>query len=167
MRHAMLAVPIATVAAGLCSACTTGESPEPEAGTFEWTTFTNETVGFRMEVPDLYEADEEAGGHAALFRWRRGVPVKTYWSTAEESRHRGLWYGESAVGVATLGGIEGDRYEYSHCDGPLCSRMVSFVVPWRGRQLALEFRSDGELNATNRHILQSFAFLPLKAAADP
>lgn len=154
-------------AVALAVACTVGEPPEPEAGSYEWTTYTNEAAGFTMEVPDVYGPYEQAGGRAVLFRWARDVPVKAYWTTATEAEHRGLWFGESPAGAATLGGLDGDRYEYTHCDGPVCSRMVSFVVPWRGRQLALEFRSDGELNATNRRIQDSFTLQRTEAAARP
>ncbi|MGD8494565.1 MAG: hypothetical protein PVF05_00140 [Gemmatimonadales bacterium] len=140
----------------LAAACTSCAAPGPEAGTFGWESYTNHAAGFTMEVPDVYAPDEEGSGNAVLFRWKRGVPVKAYWTTAEEAAHRGLWFGESSVGPAKLGGVEGRRYEYRHCDGPFCSRMVSFVIPWRGRELGLEFRSDGPLNATNRRILESF-----------
>lgn len=144
----------ATLALALV-ACSSGP-PELEAGTFGWESYANGAVGFTMEIPDVYEPEEEGSGNAVLFRWKRGVPVKAYWTTAEEAAHRGLWFGESPVGTATLDGVEGRRYEYRHCDGPFCSRMVSFVIPWRGRVLGLEFRSDGPLNATNRRILESF-----------
>lgn len=151
----------------LATGCTVDEPPEPEADSYEWTTYTNDAAGFKIEIPDVYGPTEEAGGRAVLFRWSRGVPVKAYWTTATEAGHRGLWFDESPAGAATLGGLDGDRYEYTHCDGPVCSRMVSFVVPWRGRQLALEFRSDGELNATNRRILDSFTLLQTETAASP
>jgi len=167
MRSTYPEIGMMALAATLSAGCTVSELPEPEAGTYEWTTYTNEAAGFTMEVPNVYDAREEAGGRAALFRWDGGVPVKTYWTTAEEAEHRGLWFEEAPAGRATLGGVDGQRYEYDHCDGPICSRMVSFVVPWQGRQLALEFRSDGELNATNRHILESFEVLQTEAAASP
>ena len=54
------------------------------------------------------------------------------------------------------------RYDYRHCDGPLCSRMTSFVITRRDRWLALEFRSEGNLNSVNRRILASFNLLPAK-----
>lgn len=152
--------PIALVAFLLAAACRMGEPPEPAEGTFEWTTYRNADVGYAVELPDLYRPDEEDGGRAVLFRSGDGVPVKVYWMTESEGDGRGLWFGESPVGVDSLAGFEARRYEYTHCDGPLCSRMVSFVIPHGERMLALEFRSDGPLTRTNERILRSFALAP-------
>jgi len=140
----------------LATACTMPDPPEPATGTFEWTTFENSAVGFELEVPDSYRPDVESGVHAVLFRSDTGVPVKVYWTTEAESRSRGLWFGEAPLGPTILAGREGLLYEYVHCDGPLCSRMKSYVIPFRSRHLALEFRSGGELHEVNRRILESF-----------
>jgi len=112
-----------------------------------------------MEIPDDYKADVESGGHAVLFRAERGVPVKVYWTTEADSGDRGLWFGEKPVGPTILAGREGQLFDYLHCDGPFCSRMKSYVIPFRGRYLALEFRSGGTLHEVNRRILESFRVL--------
>lgn len=136
--------------------CTMPDPPEPETGTFEWSTYENRTVGFALEIPGVYQAETQEDGHAVLFRADRGVPVKVYWMTEAEAEGRGLWFGKTAVQEIKLAGIEGQLYEYKHCDGPLCSTMKSYVVPLRGHHLALEFRSSGPLHEVNRHILDSF-----------
>ena len=140
----------------LVAGCTSPDPPEPEIGTFEWSSYENGTVGFALEFPSVYRAVTEADGRVVLFRTKRSVPVKVYWTTENESKGHGLWFGEIPVGNIVLAGHEGVLYEYSHCDGPFCSRMKSYVVPLRGRFLALEFRSSGALNEVNRHILDSF-----------
>lgn len=140
----------------LTIACTTPDPPSPAVGTFEWIAYQNDTVGFALEVPSSYRANIKADGHAWLFRGERGVPVKIYWTTALESKGHGLWFGEPPVREIALAGHNGQLYEYSHCDGPFCSRMKSYVVPLRGRFLALEFRSSGPLDDVNQHILDSF-----------
>jgi hypothetical protein len=61
-----------------------------------------------------------------------------------------------------LAGQPATRYDYRHCDGPLCSRMTSFVIPRGNRWLALEFRSKGDLNRVNRRILASFSLHPAR-----
>ena len=48
------------------------------------------------------------------------------------------------------------RYDCRHCDGPLCSRMTSSVITRGDRWLALESRSEGNLNRVNQRILASF-----------
>lgn len=161
-RSSMIAV-VALAPVG----CSVDAPPEPTAGTFEWTEYANEAAGFVMDVPDAYQPDEEPSGRSVLFRTDEGVPVKVYWITAEEGEGRGLWFGETPTGPARLGGLGASLYEYRHCDGPFCSRIVSYVVPHRGRHLALEFRSDGALNATNLRILESFRLASSEAGLLP
>jgi hypothetical protein len=136
--------------------CTMPDPVEPETGTFEWATYENNTVGFSLEYPGVYVAETQEDGNAVLFRAERGVPVKVYWTTEAEAEGNGLWFGKTPIGEVTLAGVAGQLYEYAHCDGPLCSTMKSYVVPWRGRFLALEFRSSGPLHEVNRHVLSSF-----------
>ena len=140
----------------LAIGCTMPDPPEPEAGTFEWATYENGTVGFVLEFPNTYRAETQEGGYSVLFRTDRGVPVKVYWTTEEESKGHGLWFGKTPIGEISLARHAGHLYEYTHCDGPLCSTMKSYVVPLRGRYLALEFRSAGRLHDVNRRILDSF-----------
>ena len=59
-------------------------------------------------------------------------------------------------GDVDLGGKTGKLYYYDHCDGPFCSRMTSYVIDHRGKQLGLEFRSEGELGEVNQMIAGSF-----------
>jgi len=139
--------------------CTTPDPTEPESGTFEWVTYENGAAGFALDVPSVYTADAQADGHTVLFRVDRGVPVKVYWTTEAESEGHGLWFGHTPVGEIVLSGLEGQSYEYIHCDGPFCSPMKSYVVPLRGRFLALEFRSSGPLHGVNQHILKSFTIM--------
>lgn len=140
----------------LLAACSAPDPQPPAVGTFEWVTYQNDSVGFSVEYPDAYTADTEDDGRSVFFRAERGVPVKVYWTSAREADGRGLWFGETPVGKITLSGHRGHLYEYSHCDGPFCSTMTSYVIPLRDRYLALEFRSEGPLHGVNRHILESF-----------
>ena len=61
-----------------------------------------------------------------------------------------------------LAGQPATRYDCRHCDGPLCSRMTSFVVPRGDRWLALESRSEGGLIRVNQRILASFSLHPAR-----
>jgi len=130
----------------------------PKEGTFEWTTYSNPTVGYTLRIPSIYVAHESKGGQAVVFRWQRRAPVKITFGNAKKARRRILWFGRESQGAIALGGRVGRRYLYTHCDGPFCSRMVAFVVPHRGRELTLEFRADGKLPAVYRTIVSSFAW---------
>lgn len=146
------------MAAWVLGTCTSAPPMPPTD--FEWTTWSNAAAGYALEIPDVYEPDVEDAGRAVFFRWDGTVPVKVYLSGAEAARNRGLWPGHEPTGEITLGGARGARYDYTHCDGPFCSRIASFVIEWRDEWLALEFRADGELHPVNRHILDSFVLLP-------
>lgn len=141
----------------------TCQSVAPEVTSdVEWKTWTNVAAGYSVEVPDVYEAVVRDGGNAVFFRWRKTATAKVYLTDLESARRHGLWADERATGAATLAGQPGTRYDYRHCDGPLCSRMTSFVIPRGDRWLALEFRSQGALSSVNQRILASFNLLPAK-----
>lgn len=127
---------------------------------FQWTTWTNVAAGYTVEVPDVYEADVEDSGNAVFFRWGGTVPTKIYLTDLESAQRSGLWVGNEPTGLTTLGAQPARRYDYMHCDGPFCSAMTSFVIERGNRWLALEFRSEGQLNAVNQRILDSFTVLP-------
>ena len=124
----------------------------PAEGSFEWTTYANEAVGYKMEIPDVYRIDEEGGGDAVYFRWDGRVPVKVYLTDERNGRRKGLWPGEDPSGPIELGGRPGQLYEYDHWDGPFNSAIRAYVVPHEGKELGLEFRSDEELHAVNQRM---------------
>lgn len=141
--------------AGLVAGCG-AEPPEPPVA-FQWTFWANPDIGYSLDVPDVYKAEMEDGGRSVLFRWRGRVPVKIYLSGMADAEQRGLWVGHEPAAEILLGGQAGLRYDYDHCDGPFCSRMAAFVIPWKGEWLALEFRTGAVLNEVNQAILESFA----------
>ena len=139
----------------------TCRSAAPEAPRdFEWITWSNVAAGYVLEVPNVYRAEVEDGGRTVFFRWSGTVPVKVYLTDLESAAGRGLWVGEEPSGESTLSGLPAVRYDYTHCDGPFCSRIASFVVSKDGEWLALEFRSERELHAVNQRILRSFETVP-------
>ena len=142
----------------------TCRSAAPEAPRdFEWVTWSNVAAGYALEVPDVYRAVVEDGGRTVFFRWSGTVPVKVYLTDLESAAGRGLWVDEPPSGESTLSGLPAVRYDYTHCDGPFCSRIASFVVPVDGQWLALEFRSERELNRVNQRIQRSFEIVPARA----
>ena len=145
---------LATILAG----CRHDAPPPPAEGSFEWTTYSNEAIGYTMSIPDVYRIDEEGDGEAVFFRRDGRVPVKVYLTDERNGRRTGLWPGEEPSGEIELDSRSGHLYEYDHWDGPFGSATRSYVVPHDGQELGLEFRSDGELHAINQQILDSFTF---------
>lgn len=150
---------LAVVSAVALAGCRQEAPPPPAEGSFEWAAYTNEAVGYTMDIPSVYQIDEEDGGEAVFLRWDGRVPVKVFLTDERNGRRNGLWPGEDPSGAITLGGRDGVLYEYDHWDGPFGSAMRSYVVPHAGKELGLEFQSDGDLHAVNARILGSFAFV--------
>jgi len=144
--------------APILAGCRHDAPPPPAEGSFAWTTYTNEAVGYTISIPDVYAIDEEGAGAGVFLRWDGRVPVKVYLTDERNGRRNGLWPGEEPSGEIELDGRAGHLYEYDHWDGPFGSAMRSYVVPHDGKELGLEFRSDGELHAVNQQILDSFTF---------
>jgi hypothetical protein len=142
----------------LVGACRHDPPLPPEEGSFGWTTYVNEAVGYEMAIPDVYRIDEENDGRGVFFRWDGRVPVKVYLTDERNGRRNGLWPGEDPSGEIELDGRAGLLYEYDHWDGPFGSAMTTYVVPHQGVELGLEFRAEGELHSVNQRILDSFAF---------
>ena len=54
-------------------------------------------------------------------------------------------------------GIPGRQYIYTHYDGPFGARMIAYVIPWRGKYLAVELRANGDPDAVQVEMVQRFA----------
>ena len=59
-----------------------------------------------------------------------------------------------------LAGQPATHCDYRQCGGPLRSRMTSLVILRLDRWLALEFRSEENLNRDNHRIPASFSLHP-------
>ena len=109
----------------------TCHSAVPEApNDFDWTTWSNAAVGYALEIPDVYRAQVDDGGHTVLFRWSGTVPVKVYFTDLESARGRGLRADEEPSFETSLAGLPAVRYlSLIHISEPtrldLASRMPS------------------------------------------
>ena len=117
------------------------ELPVPEPSEVRWTRYTNQEVGFWLELPSVYLPDVSPDGHSVLFRFRGTPLVHVTWTDEASARQRGLWARHDPVARIELGGRPGKQYIYNHFDGPLGMRTYAYVVPHRERFLALEFRT--------------------------
>jgi len=131
------------------------ELPRLDPATASWMTYEHEALGFSCELPREYRAETDEDG--VRFRFEGAPLVSISLTTRERAADRGLWGEHDPVGETELGGRPGALYRYEHYDGPFGMPVVSYVVPYRGRFLAVEFRNTG-LDAVDRRVLGSFRF---------
>jgi hypothetical protein len=102
---------------------------------------------------------EEFGDNNVLFRnGSDGVPILVRYSDEQEGRKRDIWFGHEAIEKITLAGHAGNKFIYTHHDGPFGARTVSYVVEHKGKFLGLEFRTPNDLNEIQQRVWASFKF---------
>ena len=127
--------------------------PQPQG----WREYRNDSLGVAFDVPDFFEMRDH-GDAAIVFRYNGANAVLLRFVDEKEGRRRGLWNGHPDAGAITLGGRAGKRYQYEHDDGPIWDRTEAYVVPYRGKELGLEFRTHHD-GAMRERMLASFRFL--------
>jgi hypothetical protein len=91
-----------------------------------WSTFSNWATSSLSAVLQL----EEFGDGSVLFRNRHGWrPFRALCRRAEQKRD--LWFGHGRRKI-NLAGRDGDKFIYSHHDGPF-TRTIVYVVAHRGK----------------------------------
>jgi hypothetical protein len=120
-----------------------------------WVSFAHAKIPYALRYPDLFQADQEQGG-STFFRYNCEVPVVVRFHDEKEGRKRGAWFGNEPVEEIQLSGRAGRKYIYHHQDGPYSVRTIAYVVAYRDKYLALEFRTLDELNEVQKRILDSF-----------
>lgn len=158
-----LGVALTMAALGLAG-CYGGTTVTVGADEVGWRTYTNRKLGYSVSHPDALEPQEH--GAEVLFRgagplglhlpFVGGVPALVRWEGEAEGRRRGAWFGTEPAGPITLDGVAGLKYVYVHHDGPSPAPTIAYVVPFRGKFLALEFRSDGDIDRVQQRMLDSF-----------
>jgi len=128
---------------------------EQQPDRLQWVSYTHPAISYTLRYPDIFMAEEEKAG-SVFFRYGCGVPVVVRFLDEKEGRRRGAWYGHEPLEDIQLSGRAGKKYIYEHNDGPFSIRTVAYVVPYRGKYLGLEFRTPGELNEVQQHVLASF-----------
>jgi len=118
----------------------------------EWRSYTHPGLGYSMEIPKACTIQQDT-----IFRYDGQPILCVNYVTPAEGRRRGLWPGNDPMGTITLAGRQGRKYIYQHCDGLSCMNVISYVIDYRGRELGVEFRMQGdELGEVQRHVLESF-----------
>ena len=122
-----------------------------------WSTYANPAVGYSLSYPEAFSIDRRGGGDYVGFRYCASEPAIVRFVSEAEGRRAGLWFGVASTRETSLGSAAAEEYAYRRYDGPFGARMLAVVIPWRGRFLALELRTDGEPTAVQRRMLESFA----------
>jgi len=105
-----------------------------------WKDYRNPAMGLALSYPDPYEIQRESGEFVFFLHGDR-TAARLNFVTEREGRSRGLWFGNASTGDIQMAGRVGQRYDYTHWDGPFGDLTIAFVVPYRDRYLGLEFRS--------------------------
>lgn len=129
------------------------EAPPAPAASVELSTYHGRDLDVSVAYPSTFTPDER--GPEVVFRNGGAPAIRIVWVTEEEADDRGLWAGHQGA-PATIAGRAGMVYDYDHRDFERFTRTISYVVPYRGRWLGLEFRTDEpELPEAYQRVLES------------
>ena len=121
----------------------------------EWKLFEHPQLDYSFEYPAEYEL--KLYQQDVQLRWDSYPLVVINYVSPREGEKRGLWAGHQPYGYDVLDGVSCALYRYQHFDGPFGMKVLSYVVPFREKELGLEFRVDS-LDDVLRHIKESFQF---------
>lgn len=108
----------------------------------EWVAYENRELGIRLEHPARWRV--EAGATSIRFEGEVATAMRVTLIEASEAEDRGLWGRTPVVRVDTAGVLAYRFYRYRHYDGPAYVPTLAFVVPHRGVELGVEFRTRSE-----------------------
>ena len=142
----------------LISAC---EQPVPDPldrDKVEWTTYANRALGFRLDIPTSY--DVRVDGNSVVLSDNGRTAVRVTHTDREEARNRGLWAQVDPKEDREYGDVSGRYYVYNHWDGPSYVPTLAWVVPHKGKELGVEFRTtEADLNPVHERMLESLELM--------
>ena len=141
----------------LCMLVGCGLPTKVDPSNIHWAEYTNPN-GYSLSYPAEYKPETNDG--EVIFRYYLNVPMLVRWTDEAGAQGHDLWFGHAPVMEMNLAGVNGKKYIYDHHDGPSSSRTVSYVIPFKGKFLALEFRTEGELDSAEKRVLDSFSVNP-------
>ena len=139
-----------------------------------WKEVRAEALGVALQVPDEYQVDEDRDETGFRVFYQGATKVDLMWSERQHAADRGLWARHEPLRRVELGGRRASYYLYTHFDAFSGVRTHSFVLPFQGKWLALEFRTrrvlpledvglvrpeEPPLGETEHRILNSLRFL--------
>lgn len=143
----------------LIAGCRNEGHPNLSISEVEWKEYTNEKIGYSVSIPDSYLLDEWEDSSAVMFRLLGNQPMMLVrFGNEQEDKHRGIWYNHEPIKQIELAGIPGNFYDYYHYDGPSGIHTRSFVIPFKNKNLGIEFRTL-EIGPVEDKILSSFTLI--------
>lgn len=137
------------------AACRTIPPASPPLSVVHWVTYSDPDLGFSLDTPDVYRADDTDLDRLVFFRYRGGIPVIVRQTDEWDEKRRGLWNREAAVEEIELAGVRGKRYVHDHQDGPFLTRTIAYVIDRGDGAFAVEFRTNRDLDPVQEYILAS------------
>jgi hypothetical protein len=137
----------------ILGACGFRAPPSIDPDAVGWLTYTDTSLGISVPYPDIYRVESSDDGSYVAFRHRSFTPMIIRFVDEQDGRQRGLWFASKPAGESLLGGVPAQRYIYKHYDGPFGARMIAYVIPYKGKYLGMEFRSNGGLDRAQEKIL--------------
>ena len=126
----------------LLAGCRNKGHPNLSINEVEWKEYSNEKIGYSVSIPEVYTVQEWEDGRGVMFRLNGNQPMMLIrFGTEEEDKHRGIWYNHEPIKQIELAGISGEYYNYYHFDGPSGIHTRSYVIPYKKKNLGVEFRT--------------------------
>ena len=126
----------------LIAGCRNEGHPNLSINEVEWKEYSNEKIGYSVSIPKVYTVQEWEDGRGVMFRLQGNQPMMLIrFSTAEEDEHSGIWYNHDPIKKIELAGLPGHFYDYYHFDGPSGIHTRSYVIPYKKKNLGVEFRT--------------------------
>jgi hypothetical protein len=128
--------------------------------TVTWTTYHDEELGFTLRHPDVW-TPHRVRGFVVFAGSGRTAPMRVSQMSRDEARRRGYWGRNEAVSVGRRGQTTGELFRYRHHDGPIYDPFLTWVVPRRDLELAVEFLTHNqEPDAVQIAVLESLVLEP-------
>ena len=124
------------------ASCRKEGHPNLSISKVEWKEYSNEKIGYFVSIPEVYTVQEWEDGSGVMFRLNGNQPMMLIrLGTKAEDKHRGIWYNHEPIKQIELAGISGEYYDYYHFDGPSGIHTRSYVIPYKKKNLGVEFRT--------------------------
>ncbi len=141
------------------ASCRKEGHPNLSISKVEWKEYSNEKIGYSVSIPEVYTVQEWGDGSGVIFRFNGNQPMMLIrLGTKAEDKHRGIWYNHEPIKQIELAGISGEYYDYYHFDGPSGIHTRSYVIPYKKKNLGVEFRTF-EIGPVEEKILSTLTLI--------
>lgn len=115
------------------ASCSAPKEPALNLDDVEWKIYRNRIIGFEFKFPSTFTYDVKDMGHNVFLKHKNVNTVLVRYSTEEEGKKRGLWFGYNAAEKVNTNGHEWSKYIYLHANGPLKTLTTAYVTPLNDR----------------------------------